>query len=827
LYLLVALAIVVPAGAAAAADASPDFWVAPTGDDGNPGTKAEPFATVGRAQRAVRELTKDGLAKDVLVAIRGGTYRLDKPVAFGPEDGGSDKHGVTWAAHADERPVFSGGTPITGWAQNEAGVWHVTLPEVKAGKWSFRGLFVNGRRATRARSPNRGFFRIVRGGPDNRTSFVFHKGDVKAYEHPGDAEIVFLHDWATSRVRFKSIDPGKQTATLVDGIGTKHRMFGFTGFEPHPRYFVEGAAELLDAPGEWHLDTRTGRLTYLAKKGEKLSEAEVIAPRLERLLEIKGRDGEPVRNLHLVGLAFEHADWPLPELGVSCVQAAFYDIRPAAGKRKGREPIPPAAHVEFTVDSTIRRCRFAHLGGSGIALRKGCHRNRMEVCEVSDAAANGINIGEGYWARRITEDGKPAWRVIPDAVTKKNVVSNCLVERCGQLFYGAVGVWVGITDGTVVRHCEIRDLPYTGVSVGWRWDTVPTACANNLVENCHIHHVMQLLSDGGGIYTLGRQPGTVLRGNHIHDIPANAGRAESNGMFLDQGTSLLVIEKNVLHSIAKSVLRFHLAEKNTVRNNVFFLARGRRPYMFNRCNPDTMTFDDKLVPMKLATTADGRIGRALKCDGAHSHLAVPHDPKLDPAQLTLEAWVTLRRYPTGKDTRRWVAGKNANEWAEGHYAVGINGQRAVAYLNIGDGRENSRGASVQDATLTPNRWHHLAMTYDGKQLRAYLDGTPGKPVEVGKKRRPGRGPFDIGARPDGYVYFEGAIDEVRLYKRALTPDEIRQHAEKPEKIQPDKALVRHWDFEIKAAQPGEVDAAKEAGIQPPYRKALLGEDGER
>jgi hypothetical protein len=57
---------------------------------------------------------------------------------------------------------------------------------------------------------------------------------------------------------------------------------------------------------------------------------------------------------------------------------------------------------------------------------------------------------------------------------------------------------------------------------------------------------VQVLSDGGGIYTLGCQPGTQLRGNLIHDVPLNAGRAESNGMFLDEGSDGITIQGNAI-----------------------------------------------------------------------------------------------------------------------------------------------------------------------------------------------------------------------------------------------------------------------------------------
>ena len=157
-------------------------------------------------------------------------------------------------------------------------------------------------------------------------------------------------------------------------------------------------------------------------------------------------------------------------------------------------------------------------------------------------------------------------------VCRGNVVEDCTIQDCGVEFYGCVGVWIGIAAETTIAHNEISRLPYTGVSVGWSWNPRPTGCEKNRIQNNHIHHVMQVLSDGGGIYTLGRQPGTVLSGNLIHDVPVNAGRAESNGMFLDQGTTELVIENNVIHSAARSPLRFHQALENIVRGNVLAVA---------------------------------------------------------------------------------------------------------------------------------------------------------------------------------------------------------------------------------------------------------------
>jgi hypothetical protein len=181
-------------------------------------------------------------------------------------------------------------------------------------------------------------------------------------------------------------------------------------------------------------------------------------------------------------------------------------------------------------------------------------------------------------------------------VAANNVVESNLVQDCGQVFHGAVGVWLGLTDGTRVRHNLIRRLPWTGVSSGTLFDATPSPCGNVLVESNHIHDVLQVLSDGGGIYTLGEQTGSVLRNNRIHGIPINAGLSESNGMFLDQGTTGLMITSNGLFDLVKSLLRFHIAGQNSVIGNTFRVyTPGQQPVRFQNSVPGNVTIADNVV----------------------------------------------------------------------------------------------------------------------------------------------------------------------------------------------------------------------------------------
>ena len=177
-------------------------------------------------------------------------------------------------------------------------------------------------------------------------------------------------------------------------------------------------------------------------------------------------------------------------------------------------------------------------------------------------------IGEGQ-DRKV--NGKSWWQETPEDVAIGNSVEDCKVTQCGARFYGAVGIWCGLSAETNIKDNHVYDLPYTGISVGWMWSPVPTPCRENSVDGNHIHDVMNVLSDGGGIYMLGLQPGSKLVNNRIHDVRINAGRAESNGMFLDEGATDVLVANNLIYNIAKSPFRFHRATTNLVKENYLFL----------------------------------------------------------------------------------------------------------------------------------------------------------------------------------------------------------------------------------------------------------------
>ncbi len=593
-FLCLATALSSVAGHAAGAESVQRFWVATDGDDANPGSERAPFASLERAVGELARIARVAKPAAIEIVLRPGTYRIERPLrigAAGMPSGGSVQ--LLIRAEQPGSAVISGGRLIGGWRVAADGLWHAKLPDVAGGNWRFRELFVNGRRRPRARHPNQGYLRVVKPLPDKRSGFTFKSGDLpNALETGG--ELVFLHDWSITRVPIKSADHSSNTLRTEYPIGPNAPHYKIDHFEPHPRYFVEGHRALLDQPGEWHLDLQQGELVYKPLPGERPDSLEAVAPYATALLELQGEPGRPVRNLHVDGIVFEHARWDLPAGGYAAGQATMHEKRYAGQRWGGRTFVPAAVTFELAEDCSIRRCRFRHMGTSAVWFASRTYRCRLERCLIEDTSGNGVNVAED--PSRLV-GGKPWWLAAPDQAAAGHVIADNVVRRCGQQFFGAVGIWVGSARDVRIEHNEVAYHPYTGISVGWMWNPRPTPVRDIAVLYNHIHHVMQVLSDGGGIYTLGRQPGTRLAHNHIHAVPKNAGRAESNGMFLDEGTDQIVIEQNLIYDVARSPLRFHRAVENIVRNNILVLWDAKTPSIrYNATDPKTIRkIDNEIV----------------------------------------------------------------------------------------------------------------------------------------------------------------------------------------------------------------------------------------
>ncbi|MFC1675550.1 hypothetical protein ACFL3G_00635 [Planctomycetota bacterium] len=523
-----------------------------------------PFKTIDRAQRAVQKLVELGLKKDVEIILKAGRYEIDKPITLGPKDSGTKEHSITWTAFpGDKWPVdkvsISGGKEIKGWKKGKNNVWTTTIPDVKAGKWWFRQLFVDGKRVTRARFPNAGSYLKLTEISKDVKNFTFDQ-QVPAKNLGGsDAELVVLMHWSSCRgIITASKGNTAQTATYMGWPG-----HGPTTAAVGEAAFIEHSLALLDAPGEWYLDCKTGKLSYMAAEGENPNEQSFIAPKLDQILVIKGSEENPVQNVHFKGITFEHTQWKMPEFGYRGIQAGYNG--PSWIPRVPVYCQPASIMWFYAQDCSMELCRVARSGTSGIGIGAGCDNNKITACEVVDYGVNGIHLGIRTKPLDGEEDTQDEdWPNLADAPVG-NKVTNNYVHDGSNICFGGVGIIANFVPDSVIANNVVTDLPYTGISVGWRWGPAATSQKNVLVEHNQVYNIMQTLADGGSLYFLGNQPGTVIRENLLHSVPRSGiafGGSPNNGIFFDWGCKGYLVENNMIFDTSGKPTRFNHAEPN-------------------------------------------------------------------------------------------------------------------------------------------------------------------------------------------------------------------------------------------------------------------------
>ena len=545
--------------------AGDEIFVSPDGSDANDGTLASPLATLAAAKEKAKQCDAN-----TTVYFREGTYTVCDTVSFGADD----QANVTYKAYNGERVTFTAGKAYTGF--EACTVNGVAAFKKNVGKdAAFNALFHDSQKLRRTRYPAEGYLYVSDPStpdvlnPDDESDFFYHStalltGEtIPAFKNLNDVFIRILHYW-------------KDEMSTVTGFDAASGRLSFSRptsmtVRQGDRFFLENVFEMLREPGEWYLDKAEGVLYYIPFAGERPDTLTLWGSETETLIEVDGVDGISFENIRFRGNGFNvpHGNKEMDESS-----QAGYDA-------------PPCVSYRSAKNFTVKNCDFVDLSGCALFLGEAVQNAVIDSNYFEDLGAQAVYLR----GRNIPVDDPK--------VTKNITVSNNLVNGYGRVFFNAVGVLIIHANSVNVLHNEIHDGYYTAVSVGWSWGYNYSVTYNNKICDNLIYDIGQgWLSDMGGIYTLGLQPGTVLSGNCIHNVAADPGEGGYGGwgIYPDEGSSNMLIEKNLVFACGNDSYHLHYGENNTVRNNIFALSAESQVRVNSRAEGKlTARFTDNIL----------------------------------------------------------------------------------------------------------------------------------------------------------------------------------------------------------------------------------------
>lgn len=553
-----------------------EIWISPKGSDFNDGTRQFPKATLTSALRQAREWrrTEDNrIQGGITIYMEGGTYAFHEPVFIRPEDSGTKESPTIIRSVGDEKVILSGGISIKGW-KKQGKVWVADVPAFNGRPLDFRQLWVNGKKAVRARDVEdfEKMNRICSVDEKNEILYVpavsirrliDNKGNLKAKY----AEMVLHQMWCVANLRIRSVEVQGDSAAI-----RFHQPESRIQFEhPWPRpmvttdghnsaFYLTNARELQDVPGEWYHDIDARKVYYYPREGEKMQEAEVIVPAVETLVRVEGTLDRPVCHIRFEKITFSYTTWMRPsEKGHVPLQAGMYltdgyRIDPKMQRNYLNHPLDnqgwlgrPAAAVRVVAARQIdfERCRFEHLGSTGLDYEEAVQGGVVRGCLFRDIAGNGLLVGSFSPAAHETHlPYNPADR---REVCTQQQINNCYFTEIGNEDWGCLAIAAGYVGDVNIEHNEISEVPYSGISLGWGWTQTVNCMRNNRVHANLIHHYAKHMYDVAGIYTLGSQPKSYVTENCVHSIYKPGYVHDPNHWFYlytDEGSSFITVRDN-------------------------------------------------------------------------------------------------------------------------------------------------------------------------------------------------------------------------------------------------------------------------------------------
>jgi len=563
----------------------------------NPDEKGNgPIKSLQRLEDILCTMRGCGVLQPVTVRFMDDFY-MDKPLQIGfdlTSNYFANSHpmkNITFESYGDVKVRLIGGRKLAGFQKstfNGVDCLALYIPEVQEGTWHFTDLYVNGKRADAARYPKKGTLKAVttelpeltRGLFEGSKWFVANTEDLKGIEGIENATVSFYHYWIDEH------SPVQRYDSSTGRLDMEYRSrFNLTvnydpGTSSDLHYYLENIPQAFNAPNEWYLDVPNGMLYYIPEDSSvTLEEYEVFAPTLTRLIEVKGNAENKVcgirfRNLEMICSRGDYASTQDTSLRI---QDERY-----GSDAQAVHAAPGAVYFEHAEDCGIYNCKFSCLGIHGIQIHYGCNAIRVENCTLTELGGGGIKI----YGRSYTE--------AEESSTSNCIIRGNTIRGCGKRYAASCGILINHSAHNEISDNEVCYLDYTGISAGWVWGYSPSTTYGNRICNNHIHHIgMGRLSDMGGIYLLGYQNGTVVEGNHIHDV--NSAHYGGWGIYTDEGSSYITVEKNIVYRCKSNCYHQHYGSYNTVRDNVFAFSEEALVRISRRENHLGLLLEDNIL----------------------------------------------------------------------------------------------------------------------------------------------------------------------------------------------------------------------------------------
>ena len=456
------------------------YFVSPSGNDASPGTLRKPFATVQRAQQAVRQKRGE-------VFLRGGTYYLPAPLVFTANDSGTKKSPVVFQNYKNEKPVISGGVKLDNlnWQPFTNGILQAQVPA----DLQTEEMFINGERQILARYPN---FDPKAQYFDGFAADAVSKERAARWANPTGGYYHAMHPSLWGDFTWRITGKNTNGEVNLEGGWQNNR-----GAAAHWQLrFVENVFEELDAPGEWFLNSQTHTLYFYPPAGLDLKNAVVEATRLRTLVEFRGDETKPVKWITLRGLIFRQAARTVMDTREPLLRTDWAIYRGGAIFFNGAE------------DCALADSLIDQVGGNAVFVNNYNRRIVIRGTQIAKAGASGIcfvgdpqsarsplfNYGQVHKLAEIDRTPGPKSNNYPADC----LVDDCLIHLTGRVEKQTAGVEIDLAQNITVRHCSIYDLPRSGINIG-------DGCwGGHVIEWCDIFDTVKETGDHGSFNSWGR-----------------------------------------------------------------------------------------------------------------------------------------------------------------------------------------------------------------------------------------------------------------------------------------------------------------------------------